>query len=38
MVCRRPLSVTAWDSASSGTGLKPLSYVKSDSLTCHMIS
>ena len=38
MVWRRPLSVTACDSASSGTGLKPLSYVKSDSLTCHMIS
>src|SRR5262245_41556674 len=38
MVWRSPLSLTAWDSASRGTGLKDLSYVKSDSLTCHMIS
>src|SRR5262245_45936927 len=38
MVWRKPFSDTACDSASSGTGLNPLSYVKSDSLTCHMIS
>ena len=38
MVWRRPLSPTAWDSARRGTGVHALSYVKSDSLTCHMIS
>ena len=38
IVWRSPLSLTVCDSASMGVGLKPLSYVKRPSLTCHMIS